>query len=195
MATNAELKNMNQSIKELKDKLALAKANLRFAALPAPAKRVAVMRDVLELLAAPKRKRINIEPGTYCNIAMGIESPESVDLQSVVVSNPSACTVCGIGAIFLAHARLFDSVRVDIFYGDLREDAEKIIDTLSGYFSEKQLRLIETAFEGRRVLANDEYDADGDKWVRKYSDPTKRLRAICQNVIDNKGTFVITQLG
>lgn len=194
MSTNNELKNMNQNIKELKAKLVLAKANLRFAALPAPAKRVAVMKDVLELLAAPASKRIQIEPGTYCSLDMGVDSPESVDLQSVVVSNPSACTVCGIGAIFLAHARLFDSVRVDADYAGLGAGDDKIIDTLSGYFSEKQLRLIEIAFEGRNIFADDDYDANGAKWVRKYSDPTKRLQAICQNVIDNKGTFVINQI-
>lgn len=189
---NKEEQGLQKIIAESQARIHQAKVNMKFAKLTPAAKRVAIMEDVLALLKAPNG--IQVKQGIYCQIS----SDESiVDLQDVVINDPSSCTVCGIGAIFLAHAQRFNSIKlIDESYGGIGADDTDIIKALAGYFSKDQLRLIETAFEGSVVCGLDsgKYDPMGVEWIDKYDDDRVRLKAIAQNVIRNKGTFVITQV-
>lgn len=119
-----------------------------------------------------------------------------------------------MGALFLSHVRLFDNLTIDeasaVDGGDDIGD-RVIMNTLEDYFDEDELRMIEAAFEGKVLIqtaAMDRIDRDAEyneeeyrdtnwwavRWVEKYPNPTKRLRAILKNLIANKGRFNITDL-
>lgn len=188
---NNEKRGLQKIIADSQARIIQAKANMKFAKLTPAAKRVAIMEDVLALTR--DNKGIQIQTGSYCEV----DSDESsVDLQTVVNTKPSSCTVCAMGAIFLAHAHLFDQVQLHNKYGNLGAGDSTIIEALKGYFSEDQLRLIELAFEGYSVDDFEDHTMEpyGQKWKDQYDSPRLRVRAIAQNVIRNKGTFVITQV-
>lgn len=146
---------------------------------------VAIAKDVIKQLNAGMYD--TSEKFTYLKINDIL--PPNRDLQSYFGGGktatgkkrkPKPCYVCAKGALFVSYVRKYDGVKAK----DIRVDVvdgvheESIVEPLLSCFSEEQLDLIETAYEGL-------YD-----WRRKYPGRTDRLRAIAQNIIDNKGTFV-----
>jgi hypothetical protein len=190
---NAETRILKKQIAAAKATLARHTANLKFAVLPPAQKRIAIARDVLAMLVLPKGKRPRID-STY----MDVNVRDEAFTQETLCTNPSACTVCGIGSLMLAHFRMFDNVpRV--------EDVEMLMfadiaDRLRGYFSKKQLACIEAAFEGKIMSLDDYYiltpklrEALNTWNDYVHRNPTQRLRKIMENLIENGGTFDIYQ--
>lgn len=121
------------------------------------------------------------------------DAPRDSQLRDV---NLGKCDVCAIGAMFLAKAVRFNAVTCD----DLADSAyhERLLD----HFSEYQLALIETAFEGgscspfdlsmrdknKAVTFHRQFDAPGGVWDPNHA--RKVLTAILENIISNDGTFV-----
>jgi len=103
------------------------------------------------------------------------------------------CKCCALGSIFLSTARIFDNMKVDMgtdcpsaVFEDLGSSP------LSNYFLIAQLELIESCFEGGDGM----YSPDEDEsWTlavgykQQYPNATKRLTAIMENILRNKGTF------
>lgn len=190
---NAEERVLKQKIVEASAALLRHKANLKFASLPAPQKRIAVAQDVLAMLALPFKKRPSVA-STYVDVHI-----EGDVTQETLCTNPSACTVCGIGSLMLAHFRMFDNVPGNNAMEDL--GFMSISERLGGYFSNKQLAVIEAAFEGDCYINLDRYyeitpkmENSVEKWASYHpKNRTLRLRAIMQNLIRNGGTFKIEQ--
>jgi hypothetical protein len=134
------------------------------------------------------------------------------DLKNIV-NDGVTCSACAKGGLFLSYVG-----RVNNFsYGDLQGN-NSLYDNehskLLEIFSIEQLALIEAAFEGKQCLHSvslrgkvrkyraffrkhggtyDSYQGKIDFDVAESTDENsnKRLIAICENIIENKGTFVL----
>ena len=104
------------------------------------------------------------------------------------------CDVCAKGAIFLSYIELKNKITFDSldfvgvgFSKSVDASEETICDLLGGAFSKENLDLIESAFEKHRGFYGEEKRAYD--FGRKYRSPRKRMIAICENIIKNKGEF------
>jgi len=137
------------------------------------------------------------------------------------------CNVCALGAMFLARIERFNRIRwsqlaeeqtisaddprlpAEVTMGissfdyvtisGVNADRENIVEAFHGTFSDRQLNLIETAFEKRYCFADPAYDDDQASAPELYAaaiqfgedhrNSRDRLQAIMQNIVDHKGTF------
>jgi hypothetical protein len=147
-------------------------------------KRVAIAKDALAWIEAGALRPMS---GAY------VEPMERKDLRKNlaqqlrdVVLGP--CEVCAIGALFIAKAVRFGETSV----GDYA--MSHFHDSLRGHFSEKQLALIECAFErgpcGRYEYRLDETEvAEAIAFYGLDDTAARRLKRILENIIANGGTF------
>lgn len=104
------------------------------------------------------------------------------------------CKVCVKGSLLLSTVILNNKFKVKDCDTDLSGCCNKyssMDSRLIKLFSYKQLALMERAFEGRFnlwELTNEEIKA-ADSFFCKYKTPKKRLMAILDNTIANKGIF------
>jgi len=176
-------------------------ANALFNKLSASERRVAIAKDVLVQL---KAKRYKATSGTYVDFKNPlIEYDNVVDLKDAplcALSEGVKCQVCARGSMFMSACGLFDKVTAK----DMGMD-EGFSSSLDGFnpdfqayedrfFPRKQLALIEAAFEGDDVqdLLTDDQQVAARKWYKAHKGGAEvRLKAIMQNIIRNKGTFVL----
>ncbi len=188
----------------------------QFDRLKPATRRMKIAQDVLDTLKLKERKRFRVVKGTYCSINTGkanfFKGKKRTQVQSLLPEIGKNCEACGMGALFLSHIRLFDRVTVgelgvidcdDMNKSVLQADGDDIVSALSGSFSGTELRIIEAAFEGntgnftyqmRQNVNHGDYVSLSDQWLTRKTDDTKRLRAICRNIIAHNGDFDITDL-
>ena len=99
------------------------------------------------------------------------------------------CQVCAMGAMFVAHIARFDAVDDLQVAAVERGGGSTICDTLGGYFSVTQLRMIEAAFELRSYWLGNDDTIRCCEFGRQFKNKRDRLVAILQNVIDHGGKF------
>lgn len=142
--------------------------------------------------------------------------PEQADESLKVIRRKGGvCDVCGIGGCFLSLVRLGDEMTIsDAFSSQDRTTNAKlkrgIIDDLiqvdhnrmrrqlRRVFTPRQMTLIECAFE-KSTMHSDAKDKHSPWELRdrakefgsKYSNDSKRLVAIMENIIKNKGELVL----
>lgn len=109
-----------------------------FAALPPAQQRVAIARDVLEWL---RLGRIRPEKGTYFILLSGEKY-----IRGATEVNGYTCRVCALGGIFAAATEVTNLTPRGVEEDEDPWD-EAARKALKPYFSEEQLRLIESAFE------------------------------------------------
>lgn len=157
----------------------------------------AIARDALAQLDA---KRMRAQRMVYCYFNSRVESGRSLARQPEAVFGPG-CKVCALGALFLGNLR-FSSYSADyrtcgMGPGHMRTD-------LSTAFTQKQLYLIEAAFEGFILVEGEggefyfpEFADDPNvtkRWAARFSSDERRLRAILSNIIDNGGEFILPRI-
>lgn len=108
------------------------------------------------------------------------------------------CTVCGIGAAFVAAVKRGDDFKVNDFTNGFGDD-DAMRDYLRKYFTANDVALIECAFErspGFAHYGGSTLDETSPQVIRAvafgngYPDSSSdRLRAIMQNIINNGGAF------
>lgn len=134
----------------------------------------------------------------------GAESGYGYDakkLQQGLIGNKlDDCKVCALGGLFLSAIRVGNEYEGTVAVGS---DPDNVYPHLEKYFTVKQLVLIEYAFESDSVcrrmddvarFRNNMTDEERDVMVGfKNRNPksSDRLRAIMNNIIHNKGEFVI----
>ena len=159
--------------------------------------RVRIAKDVLEQL---RLRFYKAERGTYVDFWTrsddegGKDFPElksNCDLQSQL-DRVGFCEVCGIGSLFVSLIRLKDQYKLNKC--EARSafiDTNRLRAALYGIFSEYQVLLIETAFEGRHIdavyLNYDDY-IPATNFAGSRT-PAETLRRIMRNIIRNRGTF------
>lgn len=137
------------------------------------------------------------------------EEADAVDLKKDVVCRLNGtCSVCALGSLFVSaidkfnHTKLNPGYRVNWIDS---EDSES--NPLLKWFSAKQLLLIESTFEGghggwaneamyilskKELLHWNKYAFPAIyAYCNRYPNATSRLKAIMNNIIRNKGTFVL----
>ena len=181
-------------------------------------KAVLVAQDVLAQIAANK-----YVPNTGAYVSFKKEIPFTGDIKSNFDKLPK-CNVCALGSMLLSCTNLGNVLTTDIIINDriglweLQDDGVK--ELFSSIFSDKQLLMIETSFEGYSnwecwtvsdikkhskigfsyFEASDRY-ADDERLsfeetldcqalFLKYDSDQKRLEAICNNIIKNNGVFI-----
>ena len=181
-------------------------------------KRVEIAKDVLKQIKANKYKPTS---GVWVMDTNGNEVDDLiyrvrdedcdaiVDLKKDVVCQLNGkCSVCALGSLFVSAIDKFNHTKLSPnCYMDFTEYKNSDYNPLLKWFSAKQLLLIESTFENRYgawtentvyVLSSKEMIYWDDvvipaiyAYCKKYQDETSRLKAIMNNIIRNKGTFVL----
>jgi hypothetical protein len=177
----------------------VAERNAWFASLTPAKKRIQIAKDVLAQLDA---KVIEAQAGTYFlieNLDKKFNNKE-IELQKILVGTNSACQCCAKGALFAAKVRNYNDCKVDV-YGDCVAVAEGTMRrNLAEIFDQYQYDLIETAFEVDPSMNFHDDKRKNRKLIRAgymYRDVDEaetRMRMIMQNIIKNRGTFVVPNL-
>lgn len=188
---------LTKSLEELKK----SKKALPFEALSVGRQRTRIIKDAISQINTNKFK---IRQGRYM-ISLDSEGNDDSygpprDLQTLLLrkDNTPVCQVCAKGALFASCVINTDKVKTSQEF----EQEKFLKGKLSTWFSDKELDMIETAFEKRPIVDNNrvifiyrggaKYKTElGKKCVefgKKYKKPTDRLLAILNNVLEN-GTF------
>jgi hypothetical protein len=168
----------------------IQRSNKKFESATSAQKIVMVAQDVLALLTL---QRIEAEHGTYVRVPqvekVKVNEDGNCSMQDVFkMPDLPACHVCAIGSAQVAAVLRLnkveapaDEVRLGKWYSynsnHLNDSDDQISERTQEVFPDSLLREMETAFE------NGSYD------YGKIKTPKLRLRAIYQNLIDNKGCF------
>lgn len=182
-------------------------------------KRVEIAKDVLKQIKANKYRPTNgiwvMDSNGYkvedlISYARQVaEEADAVDLKKDVVCKLNGtCSVCALGSLFVSAIDKFNHTKLNSGYCvGFSEHKNAMCNPLLKWFSAKQLLLIESTFEncfggwesnawyilsGKKYLYWEESVLPAiEKYYNKYSGPTSRLKAIMNNIIRNKGTFVL----
>lgn len=189
-----------ESFKKITDK--------QFAKFSLAEKRVVIAQDVLAQL---KAKFYIAKKGNYI---FYIDRLEGVKYSADIKKNYAkikSCTVCALGACLMSITKFENKLTfsdADLFFpGETNCQAKRIANKkakslFASLFSAEQLLLIENAFEGvsggTRVgkelfyknLSSEQKDAC-TQFYNQYQVISNRLKAIMENIIKNKGTFIL----
>jgi hypothetical protein len=166
-------------------------------------KAVAVAQDALAHL-----KLLTVAPGRYVSVDIThkpVTFAKSSKATAQALQKRKNCRVCALGACLLSTASLynkfqFESLKKKASYGE----EEFIIPyselqyRLSEIFTQEQMDLIESAFEGRDMTGKRlpgrsslpvETVQSAIAFGSKYDVPKARLRAIMKNIVKNDGEF------
>lgn len=164
--------------------------NSDFEKLSKAEKRIAIAKDVLAQLQANRLKVV--QSTGYCMIP---EKESAGDLREVL-KQKEPCTVCGIGALFVAEVKARNRMPIKdlghVFDYDwsshshrriISVDRAHVLARLKGIFTETQLDNIEEYFESyyEEYTYYDEYKKFGRIALKK----------IMENIIANKGRFTL----
>jgi hypothetical protein len=168
-------------------------------------KAVQVARDVLAHIRA-----YIVRTGSYVSgNVLRKDVNKDGDLQDNLDVVAESCNVCALGAMLLSKARLYDDVPMRAVLGQaamsdyvgpylsITMERQNVVGQLEDVFESHQLAMIESAFEMKhmttlpltREQANRLYDAVafGISYAPYHSHT--RLKAIMENIIENKGVF------
>ncbi len=174
-----------------------------FEALPIAKQRVLVAKDVIAQIQA---KRYSACTGAY---VYDIEFKNDVCTKKQDVkdnfNNIEKCEVCALGGLVMSLTKYKNKLT----FGDIEKlgSNKKATKLLTSVFIPEQLVMIESAFEednsagywSSRILGTKKLDKMNtekyEQWASDkeigYYQHDERLVAIMQNLIDNKGEFVI----
>ena len=147
-------------------------------------RRVAICKDVIQQLDAGRY----IASSTYLELANA--GDELVETKDNPISNKT-CYLCGKGAMFVSKVSKFNGVEPFVPENTRESD---IIRGVSDAFSENQMDIIEELFECYASFRDLVGDDEDDQLNWRFNSKEHRLRIICQNIIDNKGTLKPKQL-
>ena len=185
----------------------IEKANAAFERMSVVNKRLTICQDALEQIKIKQYRPIT---GIY--VDSNLQGLDEEETQLQLISNSVTCNCCALGSLLLSGTRCKNSVD-----GNSIEDADNafIKDYLDDIFDRDNLMLVEVAFERDTYFdenndIDEPYECDFDTkaeykdaakeynslpavkavaFGERYKDDTKRLVAILENMIKNKGVF------
>ena len=171
----------------------IKRRNRLFKKASAAQKRVLIAKDVLTQL---KLRRIKAKTGRYINLSYEVESKfYGEEFQPLFLQRKiPRCTACALGAIMISCTAFNNNQKVGdpalgCNLGQMIKDGDLISNGSTDIFTLEQLSLIEQAFE----QGAGEFFGAAPKTVefgRGYRTDSSRLKAIMENIIRNKGTFI-----
>ncbi len=193
--------------------------NKAFKSLSKAEKRVAIAKDCIQQL---ELKKIRATQGTYFQAKVKLDSKEhtslpyysstpvtetvvDTDMQvQKVVQSMKSCNACALGTVFACTVGIANKLKINDLNKDYEStqldgiafDGSTMYDYLRGFFTTKQLTMIECAFEkydtmGERSEAGHANQLASALFGRKYPSAKARMIAIMKNVIKNGGEFVV----
>lgn len=177
------------------------KTNEKFKNATKAQKRVMIAKDVLEQIKtnrylAKSGKWVETNFSKKSKVSEICDSPE-ISIQDIFKDKTiESCNVCALGGLFMSCINLNNNTTLEDFnqetsnLGDIIDVDDKISNKLNRIFTRNQLILIEQYFEegGGYFYRDDDCDLL-DSFVDTYPDEQDRLKAIMENIIENKGTF------
>lgn len=169
------------------------KSNKAFELMTKSEKRVQIAKDVISRL---EFKNLSADTGSLIKTTTkSIVKESGKESLKDFVNTGTTCEVCAKGGLFMSYigrVNKFKSSDITKSRHSHEHNSAEMIK-LQEIFSDIQLVLIETVFEGRLVLT-DRFISErnrqrAEKMYRKYENSNSRLVAICENIIRNKGTF------
>ena len=165
---------------------------------------VQIAKDVL---ANIKAKKIIGSTGSYIGEKLvnainyaADNSTNLVELKSVLnktMTKGAGCEVCALGSMFVSLIDKKNSCKISDAY-DLARDSEIFDNRLLTAFSNDELNIIETAFEGSGFdqccfdsQENEQIARIAGMWGDEIENDTERLKAIMENIVKNKGEFIL----
>lgn len=162
-------------------------------------KRVIIAQDCLDRI---KLGQIEPSGGAFCNLSSDLEYSDESVKNLLNSSKRFICFACAKGSLFMSYiGRVnktnFNQIESDNSIND--RDHSKLLEI----FSLRQLALIEYVFEGWQPILYDKQgnliDFDESKVAdfrfrvlrKKRNSQEALIKAICENIIQNKGTFKI----
>lgn len=174
----------------------ISKANKEFDKMTPAEKRVQIARDVLAQLAS---KRLVAASGLWLSgkgaepLFSNTQLDKNDELQAVL-SKKKQCTGCALGGMFMCAVERADKLKLKDLSEDSQEarhiENEDVFEYMGKYFSRDQLNAIEAAFEQGQG-ASDDYKAG--MWLEDIDDASLRMRLIMENIVANKGKFVLSK--
>jgi hypothetical protein len=160
------------------------KASEKYKAMTRPERRVAIAKDVIKTVRAGGFG--GVDDGLGYIEGKGARCGVNIDSDRAQEIMPT-CSVCARGAMMLCRIAKFNAIEVFV---DEIVRRDHTTQALEDAFGEKQMNIIEAAFECREGYA--EYTSLARKAVAfgdQFENPSKRLIAIMKNIVDNGGTF------
>lgn len=153
-------------------------------------KRIAVCKDVIANIQAAQ---LNVVPNNGYIVGLNMELEDSDVIHHMLPLIKKKCEVCARGAMMICKIDKFNSCNYINLNDVEQSDTAEQLD----FFEEDQLNLIETAFElsdmsdgyGRYNYNHSKETIDAIKFGEDFDDPSDRLMAIMQNIVDHKGEF------
>lgn len=173
-----------------------------FEQLPIHLQRIAIAKDVIEQL---KNKIYKAEQGRYIRYLRTndghyplAEGKYWYTPAKSIIENIDTCEVCALGSCLLSTVKFKNHLMID----DISRFNFNVRNLLLSLFSEKQLFLIEKAFESDLAgtfISQDYLENEGliksreisaaKRFRDQYDYEQERLIAIMENIIANKGEF------
>lgn len=169
----------------------------------------------LFLSGSDAEKRVRIAEDCLIRIELGRLKPACGKIVKFVGTVPSystslkdeiakgvSCYTCAKGALFMSYVGRTNQFKTGEISYNLNDHNASEIQKLLEIFSERQLSLIEYAFEGKQYVKEDSkgesinFDQETHDRVEiffdRYEDNSEeRMIAICDNIIINEGMFII----
>jgi hypothetical protein len=169
-------------------------SNKRYEAATPEQKRVIVAKDALTRI---ELEMINPSHGFVLKIP-GVDPDDFVNKK---VFNHYNCQACAKGALLVSFVGRFNKFHSPLHNASATYASETGHQKLNELFIYDQLALIEYAFEGEFYLYGHTLDPETIARTRKWRNkitvgalvsegPMLLLKAICKNIIRNKGTFI-----
>jgi hypothetical protein len=149
-------------------------------------KRVQIAKDVIERI-----NFYNLTPhkGNFILNNGFLQNRGDSSLQDILNKNEIPCEVCAKGALFCSYVGRVNEIKVGaISFNNHINNIEhrKLLEI----FTKTQLDLIEIAFEGSSYLHEAKKNTfQAEVFYSKYNTSRDRLISICENIIENNGTF------
>lgn len=182
-------------------KTQIKKWNEEFNSLSKPEKRVAIAKDVIKQVKAGKYYPSNWYG--YIDFEKVVDENLSIQENFDKIKN---CSCCMLGACLLSITKFQNQLKFKDTYDEEKLDTgfqgnnSKITKLLSSVFTPKQQALLEACFENGNYehaknafkisLSPDEV-IDCFEFFEKYEHPDERVIAAMENIIKNKGNFIL----
>lgn len=164
--------------------------NKAFDSADAAQKRVKIAQDVIDRL---KVKQV-IATSEFLNNEEGCDFWLESDESYKDTVNTKVCRACAKGALFLSYVGRVNNLNGTGNGSSINYDSPEM-EKLKEIFTQEQLDLMELAFE-RNEFSWMVTDFDEEVKERAYAFNRRRnnkdnmLKAICENIIENNGTFI-----
>lgn len=199
----AKTKTKTKKKKALTPAQEIARRTQKFKAATPAQKRVMIAADVIAQIKARRFRpssQIWLQPVEKdgVDLFVGDIAAPSAPVRELFFENTiPACECCALGAMFMSCTLYNNKTSVRTFDKEMNDFTRitmsgRFSNGLNSFFSRSQLRLIEIAFEGGSggfTSSNEAEHLAAEDWFYRLSDDKKRLVAIMENIIENKGTF------